>query len=144
LGSAFGPPTGPGWAALIGPGRPVGANAGRANPPPAPPDEDARTIGPGAGRGCAAGGKFSCRATTGVTPAVAALGRSGCWPRIGRACANCCAVTGRATACTGRDAIIAAAGTDVAAPRLTKLLMVMLFLVMFVTLLTWLTLTRRM
>ncbi len=38
---------------------------------------------------------------------------------------------------------MAAAGTEVAAPRLTKLLIVTLLLVMFVTLWTWLTLTCR-
>jgi hypothetical protein len=50
---------------------------------------------------------------------VVAAGRSGCWPTIGRAAASCCGVSGRATACTGRDATIAAAGIDVAAARLT-------------------------
>jgi hypothetical protein len=60
---------------------------------------------------------------------------------MGRAAANCWAVTGRATACTGRDAIIAAAGTDVAAPRFMKLLVVILLLVMLVIFVTWLMLT---
>jgi hypothetical protein len=67
------------------------------------------------------------------------VGRIGCWPTIGLAAANCCGVTGSATACTGRDATMAAPGIAVAARRLTKLLMVTLLL-MFVT---WLTLISR-
>ena len=59
---------------------------------------------------------------------------------IGRACVNCCGVIGWATAWTGREAIIAAAGTDVAAPRL---MYVLVTFVMLVTLVTWLTFTSR-
>jgi hypothetical protein len=53
-----------------------------------------------------------------VTPAVAAVGRTGCWPEIGRAAANSCGVTGRDTPRTGREPAMAAAGMAVAAPRL--------------------------
>jgi hypothetical protein len=77
---------------------------------------------------------FNRCATAGVTPTVVAAGRSGCWPNTGRAVANCWAGIGRATAAIGRDPTIAAAGTEVAARRLTKLLTVMLLIV--VTLVT--------
>jgi hypothetical protein len=73
-----------------------------------------------------------------VTPAVAAVGRIGCWPVIGRAAANSCGVTGRAAAWIGRDPTIAAAGTEVAAARLTYLSIVtLLMVVMFVTCVTF-------
>jgi hypothetical protein len=71
---------------------------------------------------------FSRCAIAGVTPMVVAVGRSGCWPKTGRAVASCCAETGRATAAMGRDPTIAAAGTEVAAPRLTKLFTVTLLM----------------
>jgi hypothetical protein len=74
-------------------------------------------------------------------PAVAAVGWIGCWPRTGRAAANCCGLTGCATAAIGRDPVIAAAGTDVAPLRLTKLFTLVLVLLMFVTLVTCVTLT---
>ncbi len=79
--------------------------------------------GPATGcAGRAGGTKSNCRATAGVTPTVAAVGTTGArncacaadWPG-----ANPCA-----TAAIGPDPAIAAAGTTVMAPRLTKLLTV--------------------
>src|SRR5277367_2777758 len=106
-----------------------------------------RMAGPSAtGRVPGAGAwKLNCRATAGVTPTVVAAGRTGCSPNTGLAWASCCGVTRCATPEIGRDAVIAFAGTTVAAPRLTKLLIVTLRLmvVMLVTLVTWVMLTLR-
>jgi hypothetical protein len=83
---------------------------------------------------------LSCRATTGVTPAVATVGRRGCWPNTGRAWANCAVSSRCATGRTGREAVMALVGTTVAALRLTKLLIVTLRLTV-VKLVTWATFT---
>jgi hypothetical protein len=96
---------------------------------------------PGAGRAI-----FIWRATVGVTPTVAAVGRTGACA-TGRAAANCCGVAVRATRATGCELVIADAGTTVAARAFAKLLIVVRLLVMFVmllTLVTWVTLTLRM
>ena len=88
---------------------------------------------------------MNCRATAGVTPTVVAAGRTGCASNTGLACASCCGVTRCANPDTGRDAVIALAGTTVAALRLAKLLIVTLRLivVMLVTLVTWVMFTFR-
>jgi hypothetical protein len=88
---------------------------------------------------------LNCLATAGVTPTVAAVGRTGCVPNTGLACASSAGVARWANPDTGRDAAIALAGTIVAAPRLAKLLIVTLRLivVMLVTLATWVMLTFR-
>lgn len=60
------------------------------------------------------------------------MGRIGCCPTTGRADASTCGDKGCAAAATGRDPVMIEAGTDVAAPRLMKLL-TFVTLVMFVT-----------
>jgi hypothetical protein len=89
-----------------------------------------------------AGGRFNCRAAAGVTPNVVGAGRSGCCPITGRACASCAGSTRWNELATGRDPVIAAVGTIVAARRLTKLLKVTLRLIV-VKLATCETLTCR-
>jgi hypothetical protein len=83
-----------------------------------------------------AGGRRIRCATAGVTPAVAALGRTGSWPMTGRACASCCGVARCPNRWIGWEAASALAGATVAPPRLAKLLTVTFWLivVMFVTL----------
>jgi hypothetical protein len=86
---------------------------------------------------------FICRATAGVTPSVAAVGRTGTCV-TGCAAANCCGTTGRAARAMGCEFAIADEGTTVVAPALTKLLIVVWLFVMFVTFVTCVTLTLRM
>ena len=93
--------------------------------------------GPGAA-GCttvAEAGSARLRATAGVTPAVAVVGRSGDWPTTGCACASCAGSTRCAVVRTGRDVVIADVGTTVAARALAKLLMVTLRLIVMLLML---------
>lgn len=97
-----------------------------------------------------AAGRFSERATAGVTPCVASVGCTG-GRAIGWAAASAVRAWGESCcACgpMGRDCVIADAGTTVAAPALTKRLLVILVLLiallvtlvmvlMFVTLVTF-------
>ena len=86
--------------------------------------------------------KLSWRATAGVTPSVATVGRSGCCPTTGCTDPSDRAGIDRASGRTGRESTITRAGTDVAAARLTKLFTVTVLL-MAAGSLTWPVLMRR-